>query len=711
MTNRNAETLTHLYAARTALTAYRASLDTANAATQPSAKLTALYAARAHHADYLAALKRGDYVYQDGKGRINTKLGFDFEKTVADSGADKWAVWQQVEPLPPGDIAAILNMLQAQFDAFIADWRSRIIVEINAILQTNLPDLSPMPDWTGRNFLYIVAARAALETCIKASDFRACLATSPVVEFQTAWYIVQIRAVVGNDFDAALLNVDALTDLYATLTTIQTLKNTYHINPIGADGETLGMWLSSASIDLSRIATLEQAVTAAANALRDQITSWSDPDTGYLRGITTSGALAALQGAANAAAAFQLVVGADWMLPARLAPTKYTPDATKLFGYLYGWDYAKFARQVIRIDWDIYNATFSTAVDRLWKSGNWLPTSSQLLRIDWSDLSGFSNTSTTSIDPVYSLDNGRSPGDKLNDWKLWVQNSSPQQCSSQRPLCPQNSTSPCYVKSLYDDVTNPQATFWAGLLRTNGWLPYLPSSVIAGCPDARRGLAQGIVALWNEIGIYQNYEDVTRLINLLEHGNALADDEDRQTMFHVLHYLYWTTQPQGGVTREEEYVAGASSTIFEIENGTEVRTYRYLLNMLTPVGEIQGETDYAFQYANDPLGFAWGQFNQTTLLGYTDDAKNIVQAGANRTFGSTEFNRIEQADRATLVVQQQQSSGSAWIAFLTPEQNPVLDQAYDPSSPSPADLIAPFGVFMVTPSQFDTLQFLLPKAN
>ncbi len=42
MTNRNAETLTHLYAARTALTAYRASLDTANAATQPSAKLTAL---------------------------------------------------------------------------------------------------------------------------------------------------------------------------------------------------------------------------------------------------------------------------------------------------------------------------------------------------------------------------------------------------------------------------------------------------------------------------------------------------------------------------------------------------------------------------------------------------------------------------------------------------------------------------------------------
>ncbi len=224
MTNRNAETLTHLYAARTALTAYRAALDSANAATQPSAKLTALYAARAHHADYLAALKRGDYVYEDGKGRINAKLGFDFEQTVIDSGADKWDVWQKVEPLPQGDITAIATLLQAQYTAFIADWRSRIIVEINALLQTKLPNLSPIPDWSGRNFLYVAAARAALESCINQGQvdaaFRSCLVVSTVSEFQTVlrtWLTIQIRGSVGLEFNDGGITTVRLLNIYETM--------------------------------------------------------------------------------------------------------------------------------------------------------------------------------------------------------------------------------------------------------------------------------------------------------------------------------------------------------------------------------------------------------------------------------------------------------------------------------------------------------------
>jgi len=207
MTNRNAETLTHLYAARTALTAYRQSLDQANAATQPSAKLTALYTARDRHTDYLAALKRGDYVYRDGKGSINTKLGFDFEKTVADSGADKWDVWQKIEPLAAGDVTAIGNTLQTVFPDFIEGWRLQLVSAINTILQARFPELptAVLPTWVGRDFVYAVIARAELETYVQnqTTAFPTLLETAITPEFQTAvrdWYLLKIRGLVGSTF-------------------------------------------------------------------------------------------------------------------------------------------------------------------------------------------------------------------------------------------------------------------------------------------------------------------------------------------------------------------------------------------------------------------------------------------------------------------------------------------------------------------------------
>ncbi len=207
MTNRNAETLTHLYAARTALTAYRQSLDQANAATQPSAKLTALYTARDRHTDYLAALKRGDYVYRDGKGSINTKLGFDFEKTVADSGADKWDVWQKIEPLAAGDVTAIGNTLQTVFPDFIEGWRLQLVSAINTILQARFPELptAVLPTWVGRDFVYAVIARAELETYVQnqTTAFPTLLETAITLEFQTAvrdWYLLKTRGLVGSTF-------------------------------------------------------------------------------------------------------------------------------------------------------------------------------------------------------------------------------------------------------------------------------------------------------------------------------------------------------------------------------------------------------------------------------------------------------------------------------------------------------------------------------
>ncbi len=211
MTNRNAETLTHLYAARTALTAYRQSLDQANAATQPSAKLTALYTARAHHADYLAALKRGDYVYQDGKGRINTKLGFDFEKTVADSGADKWAVWQQVEPLTAKAYATIAASFQINFSIYASPWRSRLIIEINQILFPLIG--SNPPDWSARELGDILAIRAELGECEGSQTYEACVAILDLDELQRSdiktelrnRLTLNIRVYVGTTFGAELL--------------------------------------------------------------------------------------------------------------------------------------------------------------------------------------------------------------------------------------------------------------------------------------------------------------------------------------------------------------------------------------------------------------------------------------------------------------------------------------------------------------------------
>ncbi|MDZ4763105.1 MAG: hypothetical protein SGI73_01040, partial [Chloroflexota bacterium] len=686
MTNRNAETLTHLYAARTALTAYRQSLDTANAATQPSAKLTVLYAVRDRHADYLAALKRGDYIYRDGKNVINTKLGFDFEKTVADSGADKWDVWQKVEPLPTGNINVIGNALQVQFPTFIEAWRVALIVQINAILQSKLPGLTPVPGWTGRNYLYVLTARVALELCANQNDaaFRTCLAGSTVAEFETVlrdWYIAQIRAVVGNDFDSSALDIDKLVARYVHLENITDLRDIYGIDPTGAnDGETLGEWFSSASVDLSRITTLQQAVMAATAVLQTEITSWSDTNIGNLRGIPSEFISAYLKNlrpppdgtSSSPEAAFRHVVADGGLLPARLAPTKYALDPTKLFGYLYGWDYAKFARRVIQIDWDIYKAISNAGFrPRLWNQQNWLPTSTVLLRTDWN---GFQNTfqarGIVSVDPVHSLPVPTSPADIFNEWLLWVENGNspgtvgrPECPGSNGDLCPR-ATSNCHRTGAYNLVhSNRTALSWAGSPRGSNDLPFFPSSIITGCTPARRSLARGTIALWAEIGIYQDYEEVTRLVNLLEHGDALPDETARQALFQYLHHIYHTTQTILA-PREVEYVAGMTSIILEYNNSQnqDERTYDFLIKILTPVAQLADVTEYANGYATESLGnFTWTQYDPSL---YTTELQYIISQGANRTFGSSEFNNLTTQSQNQLIGDNANGTGvGGWTEF------------------------------------------------
>jgi len=144
-------------------------------------------------------------------------LGFDFEKTVADSGADKWAVWQKVEPLPQGDITGILNTLQAQYTAFINDWRSRLIVEINVLLVPLLG--TQLIDWSSYSFENIFGIRLLLDACKNqtGSAFFTCVGAIGLEAFKLPFNL-KLRELVGDTFNTAnTLNLEALVAGYAFL--------------------------------------------------------------------------------------------------------------------------------------------------------------------------------------------------------------------------------------------------------------------------------------------------------------------------------------------------------------------------------------------------------------------------------------------------------------------------------------------------------------
>jgi hypothetical protein len=238
-----------------------------------------------------------------------------------------------------------------------------------------------------------------------------------------------------------------------------------------------------------------------------------------------------------------------------LAPSSYTADPLKLFGYLNGWEYTKFARRVIQIDHDIYDATFDTAVSRLWNSQNWLPTANALLRTDWSGIPGITN-----IDPVYSL-TPNSPYELIQSWRNWVDTENPPLCSEPVPLCPDD----CYVEEAYTSTGNAVDLAWAGAPRTDGFLPYFPASIITGCQTGRLSLARATQVLLEEVGIFQNVEEIARWINAKEH-NIFKEEGDldaRQDMLAFIHFTYWR-EPPPGMERKVVFLSGWSVALFQI---------------------------------------------------------------------------------------------------------------------------------------------------
>lgn len=185
----------------------------------------------------------------------------------------------------------------------------------------------------------------------------ACIAELGFESLETLlrqYFVSEIETVVGTDFGDEALTVAMLVERFEILPTVTTLEETYSVILAGPGGQTLGQWLSNPAADLSLIETISEAVEATAQTLYAQITGWNDPNTGYLRGgITVSAYLDSLRNAGSASAAFQLVAGNNTPVTVILAQSAHAADPLKLFGYLNGWPYAKFARRLIQIDSDI----------------------------------------------------------------------------------------------------------------------------------------------------------------------------------------------------------------------------------------------------------------------------------------------------------------------------------------------------------------------
>lgn len=503
--------------------------------------------------------------------------------------------------------------------------------------------------------------------------------------------IAEMQEAIGNDFNPAALDLNALLERIDLLPTIIDLQDNYGIKLIGTGGESLGVWLSSSGANLLLIASIFQAVDAAAQSLSVQVASWG---AGYLSGLTASAYVESLRTASSAPAAFRLVAFDGVPLAVTLAPSSYAADALKLFGYLDGWNYAKFARRLIQLDHDIYEATYTAAMaSRLWNSQNWLPTANALLRTDWTGVSGFANRSITSIDPVQSLA-ADSPYDLIVAYRARTTPCTSQQANA---LCHQN----CFVQSVKDQTDGVETWAWAGTPKSNSFLPFLPKSIITGCVPARKSLARATLALWAEIGIYQNLEDIARFVNALEHGSIIQDSDTssnatqaRIDLMQFLHFIYYQTTIND---RNVEYLAGMSSAILEFDNARDKvdnRTYIFLENLLKPVSQLPLGTAFANVVTN--INWSSGDTSQYSLR-----MQNAVAAGAIRTFGSTEINALSASSFHDLV-QRHQNQSEGWVVFISANLD-WPDVGYNPADSTPQ---APAGVFLMTIDQFNYAQGL-----
>jgi hypothetical protein len=483
----------------------------------------------------------------------------------------------------------------------------------------------------------------------------------------------EIQAVVGSDFNPnQSLDFEALVDRFQLLPSIADLDASYSITLTGTN-ETLGVWLTNPVADLTLANTISQAVEATAQALYTQIDSWDDPNTGYLRSATPDSPtdfltsyLESLLNADSPATAFRIVVDTGSNLLVTLAPTAYSSDPNKLFGYLDGWDYARFARRIIQIDWDIYEAISKANVaSRLWNSQNWLPTANALLRTDWSGVSGFADRGVVCVDPVYSLTSPNSPRDIINAWRVWVENGNPPGTPG-RPVCGTNPTLcpvDCYVSQAYTTTSNSTDLNWAGAPRSDDYLPYFPKSIITGCQNGRISLARATFALWAEFDVYQDLTEIAKFVNALEHGtvfpspNDSVDEQARIDLMHFLHYIYRQTQASD---RDVIWLAAMSSAILEVVKRTVLvddRAHKFLQQLLTPVTEL---ADGAI-FADVNVNIDWDSDDTSQ---YSDDLLFAVNNGAIRIFGNTEYNNLTAVSQAELDSRGQgASSSNGWAAL------------------------------------------------
>lgn len=502
----------------------------------------------------------------------------------------------------------------------------------------------------------------------------------------------EIQASVGSDYTSDQLDFDKVVSRHELISTISDLRDNYGVDLTGSN-VTLGVWLSDPTSDLSLISTIFQAVQVASQELSTEISGWSDPITGYLRSpvdlANVSNYINSLINSSNPTETFKLVAYDTVNLTIILEPSHYPTNSQKLFGYLKGWDYAGFARRIIQIDWDIYNAIFQAGVaSRFWNSQTWLPTSNKLLRTDWSQFAEFSDRGISSIDPVHSLTQD-SPYDLITSYRARTTVCTPEQAKA---LCHDG----CYAQEVIDATNNVNNWQWAGTPRTNSYLPFLPKSIMTGCESGRRSLAKGTLTIWSEIGIYQDLEDIARWVNALEHGGIIqGDSQDGINLMQFLHFIYHQTDI---VERDVKYIAAMSSAILEFDNANNVdeRAYRFLIQLLTPVSQLP-----------DGIGFATVVVNidweDSSTSQYTTEMQSIVADGAIRTFGSTEINSLQPSNFHTLVQQFLNSSGDGgWVEFISTNNN-WPNQGYVATDPQPQ---APDGVFLMTINQFNYAQGL-----
>ena len=642
--------LAHLQQASTHHADYRAHLQTASSTSNIITLVINLTLALLDHNAYRDDLALAQIEEKDIEQQLRDIIGYPYDFTGVNPQL-LLAAFKAIDLVQINRVEIVDIILENGYDFLYEGIRGDIIGILNGFLPQNATS-SPDYQGVGSDLLAVAVIALRASTCA-----------------------------VGD-----LICINALAEV-AAIPAILDWSREYYISQLADD---YGIQLTGAtSALLADIHIIWMAVITTAANLKTAIDGWGDPNTGFLRGIANvSSYLNQLRNAATPAAALKAVVADGSLLSIPVSPTHYAPDSMKLFGYLSGWEYAKFARRVIQIDRDIYSATFNGAVaNRLWTARNWLPTATTLLRTDWSSISGYSNRGITSIDPVQSLTTN-SPYDLIIEYRNRTT-----VCANPNTLCHEN----CYVQSVKDQTDDVTDWDWAGSPRTSNYLPFLPKSILTGCVPARRSLAQGIITLWDEIGIYQDYEEVTRLVNLLEHGAALNSPEARQALFQFLHNIYHTTQPPQGVSYEVEYVAAMSSIIFDFDNvsSVDIRTYNFLMNMLTPVAELTNEASNASAYATEPLGVAWEQHDFNL---YTTEVQNIISQGANRTFGSTEFNNLLPGSQTQLIDNKQNGTGDGgWVEF------------YPLNSTITADGIngAPSGVFLMTPAQFNFAQALI----